>query len=193
MAFFIHVGVGELNHLWWLPLGLGCLVKARRTLEWKWFLALSLSLIGAVISCFYLGFFLAMSTLLWSVFTIWAGRETPGLLFKYICAAGLALAIVLPVTQSFSTSYKSGDIPQVGMWNYITKNYGQPVTDPPSARLEPRQLLQPKREAERREEAAYGGGRYLGWLPLFLALGGIIRRPKDAIPWLLVAAVGAAS
>ena len=37
MAFFVHVGVGELNHLWWLPLGLGCLVKARRTQEWWWF------------------------------------------------------------------------------------------------------------------------------------------------------------
>jgi hypothetical protein len=190
MAFFIHVGVGELNHLWWLPLGLGCLVKARRTLEWKWFFAVSFSLIGAVISCFYLGFFLALATLLWSVFTIWAGRETPGLLFKYICAAGLAIAIVLPVTQSFSTSYKSGDIPEVGMWNYITKNYGQPVTDPPSARLEPGQLLEPKREAQRREEAAYGGGRYLGWLPVLLAIGGIVRRPKDALPWLLVGSAG---
>ena len=57
MAFFVHVGVGELHHLWWLPLGLGALVKARRTKEWQWFFAVSVILIFAMISCFYLGFF----------------------------------------------------------------------------------------------------------------------------------------
>ena len=58
MAFFIHVGVGELHHLWWLPLGLGCQLMARKTQEWKWFLAVALCLVGAMLSCFYLGFFL---------------------------------------------------------------------------------------------------------------------------------------
>ena len=41
MAFFIHVGVGELHHMWWLPLGLGCQLKARKTQEWKWFFAVA--------------------------------------------------------------------------------------------------------------------------------------------------------
>ena len=55
--FCSHVGVGELNHLWWLPLGLGALVKARQTLDWGWFFVVSGCLIFAMISCFYLGFF----------------------------------------------------------------------------------------------------------------------------------------
>ena len=29
-TFFVTVGVGELTHLWWLPLGLGLLVKVGR-------------------------------------------------------------------------------------------------------------------------------------------------------------------
>ena len=74
--------------------------------------------------------------------------------------------------------------------NYISKNYGQPVTDPPSARLETTHLYTPNRKPQRREEAAYGGGRYLGTIPLLIALVGIVRRPKEALPWLGVATVG---
>ena len=190
MAFFVHVGVGELHHLWWLPLGLGALVKARRTLEWPWFLAVSGCLVGAMLSCFYLGFFLAMATAFWALSTLWAGRETPKLLLRYAVAAGLAVAIVIPVTQSFAASYKTGTVPKVGIVNYITQNHGQPVTDPPSARLELNHLLSPEREAASREESAYGGGRYLGWLALGLAVVGIIRKPKEALPWLVVGLVG---
>lgn len=190
MAFFVHVGVGELNHLWWLPLGLGCLVKARKTLRWPWFLALSATLVGAMLSCFYLGFFLALSVAVYALATLWAGKKTPALLARYAVAAGLAIGVVYPVTQSFASSYKSGDVPEVGLRSYILEEHGQPITDPPSARLELQQLLTPGREAQRREEAAYGGGRYIGFAAFVLALIGLVRNPKKAAPWLLVAAVG---
>lgn len=190
MAFFVHVGVGELNHLWWLPLGLGCLIKARRTLNWRWFLALALCLVGAMLSCFYLGFFLAFSVLIWSVLTIWASKDTPRLLFFYILAAALSISVVLPITRSFSNSYKSGNIPNVSLQSYMFENHGQPITDPPSARLELQQLVQPNRKPQDRKEAAYSGGRYVGVLSLFLAVLGLIRRPKDALPWLAVGVVG---
>ena len=190
MAFFVHVGVGELNHLWWLPLGLGCLLKARKTFEWPWFLALSGCLIGSMLSCFYLGFFLALSVLVWSILTIWAAKRTPRLLLRYFIAASLAILVVLPVTRSFSSSYKSGNIPNISLSAYMFENHGQPITDPPSARLEIQQLIEWNRKPSDRKEAAYGGGRYVGMLTLVLALIGLIRRPKDALPWLFVALVG---
>ena len=190
MAFFVHVGVGELWHLWWLPAGMTALLRARRTLDIRWFLVLSACLVGALLSCFYLGFFLAVSVALWALLTLWAGRRTPGLLLRYALAAGLALAIVLPVIRSFSTSYRSGDVPAVGLRSYLLEDHGQPVTDPPSARLEPWQLLTPGRTPTRREDAAYGGGRYLGWLAVGLALVGLVREPRRAAPWLVVGGVG---
>jgi hypothetical protein len=190
MAFFVHVGVGELTHLWWLPLGLGVLVKARRTLDWRWFLALSLCLVGALLSCFYLGFFLAVSVAIVALLTLWAGRQTPKLLGLYVLSASLALAVVWPVTRTFSNSYKAGDPPAVGLVSYIVDNHGQPVTDPPSARLEIAQVLEYGRTPTRREEAAYGGGRYLGFIPLGLALLGLARRPRLAIPFVAMGAVG---
>ena len=191
MAFFVHVGVGELLHLWWLPLGLGLWLRARRTLRWGWFLWLAVALVGALLSCFYLGFFLAISVALLSLLTLYAGRRTPGLLLRYALAAGLSLAVVLPVTRAFATSYKSGSVPQVGLWSYLTEEHGQPITDPASARLEPAQLISRGRAAARREEGAYGGGRYLGWLALGLAAVGLVRRPRAGIPLLLLALLGA--
>ena len=190
MAFFIHVGVGELHHLWWLPLGLGCQLKARKTQEWKWFFAVALCLVGAMLSCFYLGFFLALSVLTWAILTGWKGRKTPKLILQYVVAASIAISIVIPVTKSFASSYKTGSVPEVGLMNYITQNHGQPVTDPPAARLETRQLLSPKREAQSTEDGAYGGGRYLGWLAAGFAFIGLLRNPRKAAPWLAVAVIG---
>ncbi len=190
MAFFVHVGVGELNHLWWLPLGLGTLLRARKTMAWPWFLALSGCLVGAMLSCFYLGFFLAMSVALVASATLWAGRDTPKLLARYAVAASLAIGVVYPVTQSFAGSYKSGDVPEVGLRSYVLEEHGQPITDPASARLEVQQLLTPGRTPAKREEAAYGGGRYIGFVVFVLALVGLVRNPRKAAPWLLVGGVG---
>ena len=190
MAFFVHVGVGELNHLWWLPLGLGVLLRARRTLDWKWFFALAGCLVGALLSCFYLGFFLAVSVALVALSTLYAGRDTPSLLLRYVLAATLSVGIVIPVLQSFSSSYKSGSVPDVGLSSYLFKDHGQPITDPPSARLEPAQLFTPFRKAARVEEQAYGGGRYLGFLLALLAGAGLVRNPRKSLPLLAVVLFG---
>ena len=45
-------------------------------------------------------------------------------------------------------------------------------------------------ENHKDEKKQHGGGRYLGTIPLLIALVGIIRRPKEALPWLGVATVG---
>lgn len=190
MAFFVHVGVGELTHLWWLPLGLGILIRARTTGHWGWFLALSATLVGAMLSCFYLGFFLSMAVALYALATLWNGRSTPRLLALYALSATLAVGTVYPVTQWFAASYKSGDVPEVGLRSYILEEHGQPITDPPSARLEPPQLLSPFRTPASVEQAAYGGGRYIGFLTVLLALAGLVRNPRKAAPFVGIALFG---
>ncbi len=215
MAFFVHVGVGELTHLWWLPLGLGVLERAAQSTRqrhtgwthgWGWFGALASCLVGAVLSCFYLGFFLALAVAIRATTTLlsttllrrdWLQRGgllrggLPRLLVGYTLAAAVSIAVVWPVTQTFSTSYRAGDVPRIGLKAYLLEDHGQPVTDPPSARLEPSQLVVPGRAADSREEHAYGGGRYLGWIVLVLAVVGLARRPREGLPWLVVGATGA--
>ena len=195
MALFtVHVGVGELQHVWWLPLGLTAWLRLRRWLRWKDALLLAGALAGATLSCFYHGFFLATAVAILSIATIWAGRRTPALLARYALAAGLGLVVVLPVTTVFATSYDSDHVAvEVGLWDYITTDYGQPVTDPSSARLDPVQLVVParsKRAEAPRELLGYGGGRYVGLLLLGLAIAGAVRRPREGLPLLAAALVG---
>jgi len=194
--FTIHVGVGELQHVWLLPLGFTLWLRLRRDPTWARAAGLGLALAGAVLACFYHGFFLALGVSALSLTTLWAGgaRPTGRLLARYGAAAGLSLLIVAPVMRTFATSYGHDDGPRVSLREYVLEDgHGQPVTDPPAARLDPAQLVEPartRRATASREEMAYGGGRYLGWPALALALGALLMRPRRALPWVAVGGVG---
>ena len=55
--FTLHAGVGELQHLWWIPLCFLLWYRLRSRLQWRYSLALGLALAGATLSCFYYGLF----------------------------------------------------------------------------------------------------------------------------------------
>ena len=195
MALFtIHVGVGELQHIWWLPLGLAAWLRLRRRVLWTDALLLGGSLAGATLSCFYHGFFLATAVSVVSLATLWAGRKTPALMARYALAAALGLLVVVPLTQVFATSYDSDHVAvEVPLLDYVFTDYGQPVTDPASARLDPTQLVVPSRSLRLeapREIQGYGGGRYVGLLLLGLAIAGAARRPREGLALLATALVG---
>jgi len=101
---------------------------------------------------------------------------------------------VVPVVSTFSTSYGGDDPPDIGLQAYVLESgHGQPVTDPPSARLDPSHLLSSRRadrDSALPEELAYGGGRYLGWLAVLMGCGALVLRPRAALPWLGVAGAG---
>ncbi|MFZ5480685.1 MAG: hypothetical protein ACOZNI_28240 [Myxococcota bacterium] len=189
VAFTLHVGVGELREVWWIPLGLGCLVRARQTLAGKWFLALAAALAGATLSCFYHGFFLATAVSLYALATL---RPWPRLLIGYAVAAALAIAVVVPVIRGFSTSYAPADErPRTPFLQYM----GEPFSIEPyrAAAMDGAQLLGPRageRATADRQTLAYTGGRYLGWGTLALALAGLLAAPRRALPWLVVAGGG---
>lgn len=182
-AFTLHVGVGELREYWWIPLGLGCLVQARETGRWPWFLALAASLAGAVISCFYHGLFLATAVALYALATL---RPSPRLLLGYALAAGLSVGIVYPVVTTFSSHYGGQSAPQP-----IFGPDGRLQTDYRGAAMQLHQLVTPRR-AERatadRQTVTYTGGRYLGVVTLVLVALGAAAAPRKAGPWLGVAA-----
>lgn len=184
VAFTLHVGVGELRQVWWLPLGLGCLLRAHETREWRWFLALAGALAGCVLSCFYHGLFLATAVAVYALVTLrpwwrlWAG---------YALAAGLSLALVIPVVQGFSGTFGKGRPQEVfGVHGEVLLDYRAEA-----AHLDDLvRWRSPSPEPEARQERAYAGGRYLGVLSLILAAAGVAAAPKRAYPWVAVALVG---
>ncbi len=186
-AFTLHVGVGELRQVWWIPLGLACLHKARTSLDPRWFLALAGSLAGATLSCFYHGFFLATAVSLHALATL---RPAPRLLLGYALAAGLSLAIVVPVIRTFSESYAPDEQREVMPFSaWMTRRYE--VDTYPAAALDPAELLLPRANLNAdRQTLAYTGGRYLGIGAFLLACVGVVAAPRRALPWLVVAAGG---
>ena len=184
VAFTLHVGVGELREVWWLPLGLGCLLRAYETRQWRWFLALAGALAGCTLSCFYHGLFLATAVAVVALVTL---RPWWRLWVGYALAAGLSLALVIPVVQGFSSTFGKGR-PQE-----VFGTHGEVLLD---YRVEAAHLddlvrwRSPAPEAEARQERAYAGGRYLGLLSLVLAAAGFAASPKRAYPWVAVGIVG---
>lgn len=208
-AFTLHVGVGELRQVWWIPLGLSIAVQARehalndgvmgrawgRTL--RWYAALGLCLAGAVLSCFYHGFFLSTALAIWALVTL---RPSLRLLGGYMLALALSLGITLPVIKTFSGSYEPAQQSAERREGFVDwmQSWRQPVETYRLAALDPAQTLTP-RTAERRgagqpgadrQKLAYTGGRYLGLLAVGLALAGLVAAPPRALPWLLVTLAG---
>ena len=182
VAFTLHVGVGELRQVWWLPLGLGCLFQAHHTRAWGWFLALAAALAGCALSCFYHGLFLAAAVSVWALCTL---RFSMRLWVGYALAAGLSLALVLPTVTAFSGTFGKGR-PQE-----MFGAHGEVLIDYRAEAAHLDDLVRPKEpklEPIARQERAYGGGRYLGVVAL--ALAGVVASPRRALPWLTLGVVG---
>jgi hypothetical protein len=186
-AFFVTVGVGELTHLWWLPLGLGLLIKALKTDSWKAWAWVAMSMVGAVLSCFYLGFFLGCAVGVICAYQLLVSSDRFAQFKRMAFAAGLLLVIVLPIGRVFALSYAAPEFDRDPALVHIFAEKGQQVTDSLGSRLDPAQLFAYGRVATTEHEQGYGGGRYLGAIVCLLALVGLIRRPREALPWLLVA------
>ncbi len=188
-AFTLHVGVGELRELWWLPLGFSCLLEAQQTRRWRWFAALGAALAGAVLSCFYLGFFLAIGVLVHALVTL---RRNGDLLGKYVVTAVAAALIAVAPFLLFAHTYDpTEDRSTVTFEQWKLK---RPLETYRAAAAEPSQLLawrDAERQTDDRQTRAYTGGRYLGLVTLALAIAGAWAQPRRAAPWLAVAATGA--
>ena len=188
-TFFVTVGVGELTHLWWLPLGLGLLLKAIRQQEWRAWAWVSLSMVGAVLSCFYLGFFLGLAVGVVCAWHLFVASDRKFLFQRMAFAAGLLIITVVPIGRVFAISYAAPAFDRDPPLTHIFAEKGQQVTDTPGSRLDPTQLFAYGRRPTTEHEQGYGGGRYLGVVISLLALAGAIRRPREAIPWLMVASM----
>ncbi len=186
-AFTLHVGVGELRQYWWLPLGLGCLVRASETGRWRWFAALGLTGAGATLSCFYHGAFLAVASATWLVFHPPRSVRALG---GYALAAALAGAPSLAAAHVFASSYGGS----TALSSLSDAKTGSPTADDAGTAASLEDLYLPRSWARDRlttVEKAYTGGRYLGLLAVLLAAIGVRAAPRRALPWVAVGVVGA--
>ncbi len=192
--FSVHVGVGELQHLWLLPLGSWTLLRLGRSLQWRWSVVTGLVLGLGTVACFYYGFYLALMLLLLGSAALVSGPRRLRLLLLLGAAAVLAAAVVIPITQAFAASYGDSFRTSASLWDFVFRDgLGQTVVDPVSARLQPEDLLLGRAEMWGEgygDLEAYGGGKLLGLPMLVLAIIGLLRRPKQAWPWLLVVVAG---
>lgn len=194
-AFTLHAGVGELRQVWWIPLGLCLAIRMREAcLEsrpewWKWSLGLAAVLAGAVLSCFYHGFFLATALSTWALVTL---RPNAKLLAAYALAAGLSAGTSIPVIKTFSATYGTDTRPNTSFSAWMD-DWGGHMETYKNAALDPQDFLFPRTKARRpvdRQMFAYTGGRYIGISVLLLSFLGILAAPRKAGPWVMVSLVG---
>ncbi len=192
--FAIHVGVGELQHLWLLPLGCWVLVRLANTGAWRFAVLTGLVLGLGTVACFYYGFYLALALVVLGLAALVPAERRLLLLAQLVVAAVLAALIVVPVTQAFAASYGDSFHSQYGFWRYVVQEgLGQTVVDPVSARLQPSDLVLGRSELWGRgygDLEAYGGGKLLGLPMLLLGVVGCVRQPRKAAPWLVVVGLG---
>ncbi len=192
--FSIHVGVGELQHLWLIPLGLWTALELGRGGRWSYAVGTGLVLGFTTVSSFYYGFYLALALVLLGLAMLWSAEARLRLLGQLVVAALVASLLVLPVTRMFAASYGDTFQSQYGFWRYVfVEGLGQTVVDPVSARLQPEDLILGRAELWGQNYGdleAYGGGKLLGLPMLALALVGTLRSPRKALPWLCIAALG---
>ncbi len=192
--FTIEVGVWELQHLWLLPLGFLIMLRLLDGAGWRWAALTGGFLALTTFACFYLGLFLALGMFVLGLFALFRRGSRLRTAALLLLAAFIATALVVPVVHTFSGSYGIDERPGVGLVRYVfQEGHGQPVTDSESARLEPADLVRGRtgeRSSGSRELLAYGGGRLLG-LPLLLAATlGLLRRPRESAPWVVLFFLG---
>lgn len=190
VAFTLHVGVGELRQVWWIPLGLGLLLHAQERRELRWFALLGATLGLATVSCFYHGFFLATALAVVALCTLRADRA---LWQGYGVAVAIALAIIVPVVRTFAHSYAPDDQAAARAGFLAWMGTATHLETYPRSSLELWQLVT-TRDVDfshaTRQTYAYGGGRYLGWITLGLSAAGAWNMPRRALPWVAVALTG---
>ena len=192
--FTLHVGVGELQHFWILPLGFLALRRVLHTRRWAWVVGLGVILGLGTLACFYHGFFLGTGLLVLGVAALIRRRGHLAVLARLVVAALIGLSLVVPLSRAFPSTASVDQATVQPFFTYVfEEGHGQPLSDPVKARLEPEDLLLGRADEwddKRQDLSAYAGGRLLGFPILILAAIALWRWPRRALPWLAVGGVG---
>jgi hypothetical protein len=188
--FAVEVGVGELQHLWILPLAFWSLLRLSRSTRPGWIPLTAGILALAPLACFYHGLFVAIGCAVLALFSLARAPLPRPLLARFGVVAALAIGLALIPLQMFSSSY--GDRPdlQQTVAEHVLDGRGS-STNPLETRLQLSELVTGghAKNSQDPKEQAYGGGRLLGIPLVLLVLFATWRDPRRALPWLVVSGV----
>lgn len=198
----VHLGVGELQHMGWMPLALLWLIKTREKPGYRRALFTAGLYVVTTLACWYYGFFLFMISGLYVVTHPLAPREgladgeKPShkhLWGRYAVVLVLSLAVVYPVVHLFNKTYSNEPPPEEGLIPWVMhRRVGEPH-DTLTGRIDFKVLLRGHEEGfdPAMHDPYEAGGAYLGTYFAIMALLGMILKPKQGVVWLLAAVVGA--
>ena len=192
--FSIHVGVGELQHFWILPLGFWCLLRLLRTGRWRWAVVTGIVLGLGTLTCFYHGFFLGTGLLVASVPLLVRRHGSLRLLARLVVSAVIGIGLVVPLSRAFPSAALEDQATSRPFFEFVFGEVsGQHLSEPIKARLQPEDLVRTRSHLwndTEQSRTAYVGGRLLGIPVLFLAAFALWRWPRRTVPWVAVALVG---
>lgn len=186
-AFFFHLGVGELQHLFVVPLTLWAIERLRDAPRWQGALLLAGTLWLAALAGHYLALLTALAALAAGVGALVTGPQRGRLALALGGAAAIALIAAAPLVQGVR---EAGPVVNLAAekanWHF---QWLIPPRELPAARLDLARLAWPVRVEAPGIHSAYIGGQYLG--PVFLALAalGLARAPRRGLPLAVVALV----
>lgn len=184
-AFVVHLGVGELQHLFLLPLVLGLLLRLRERPGPGGAIALGLA-VGVAVACgLYLGLMAAQAALLGGLVLLAQGPRRGRLLLALLGAAVLAALLALPVLAGLRENW-SGLHDAFDRDTRLLRFQGTPL-DGVGFRQDLLGALVPLGPPATMPTPAYYGGQYLGPVLLGLAGLGLLRRPRAGLVLLLPA------
>ncbi len=174
-AFAFHLGVGELQHLFLLPLVLGLLVRLWQERRWRDAVLLGLCIGGAVGSGLYLGLMAAVAALVGGLVALVLGPGRLHLLGGLGLAALLSLLTAAPFLHGLRQNWPGhADKGEGGLIQFVAT-----PLDKPWYRVDLGGAIWPMEVPPEVPAPAYYGGQYLGPVLLGLALVGLWRRPRE--------------
>ncbi|MCK6503213.1 hypothetical protein L6R53_07430 [Myxococcota bacterium] len=187
-AFFFHLGVGEIQHLFVIPMVLWALERVRARPRPAEAMLLAGSLWLAMLAGHYLALLCGLAALAAGLGALLVGPQRGRLLLALGAAAVVA---VLPVGLLVESLRDAGPVENLTAekndWRLLLR---VPPTEAQAVRLDLARLAWPFRGLSPGLFPAYVGGQYLGPIPLLLAAWGVAGAPRRALPLAAAAATG---
>ncbi len=193
----VHLGVGELQHIGWVPLSLLWLIKTRENPSYKRAVWTAVLFIVTTLACWYYGMFLYLLSGLYMVShplaTEGGRREHLHLWGRYATVFLLSMALVYPIIHVFNKTYSDEPPMEEGFFQWLDQQDAAKSHDGIQGRIDFLVIVSGHENGydPAMHNPYQAGGAYLGPWIVVLAIIGFFMRPREGAMWLVAALVSA--